>query len=72
MASSASPDRGNGNDLICHRLNSLDERVGRLEESVSGLGITAARLDTKMNIVLGILGAIGSGATFLLIRLLAS
>lgn len=84
--SSASPERGKGNILIFHRLTGMHERIGRVEVRVSGLEkavgaldqtianlkIAVGKIDTKMNIVLGTLGAIGSGASFLLIRLLAS
>ena len=77
MASSASPNRGNGNVLILHRLTGMDERIGRvvgrvssLEDAVRNLKVAVGKIDTKMNILLGILGAIGSGASFLFIRLL--
>ena len=52
------------------RLDKLDERVDRLEMAVGQMAVAVARLDTKMNIILGILGAAGAGASFLLVRLL--
>ena len=57
-------------DSMDQRLDRVDGRLDRVEATLGGLCVSAGKTDTKINIVLGMLGAIGSGASFLLIRLL--
>ena len=57
-------------DGMDKRLDGMDKRLDRVETTLGGLSVSVGKTDTKINIVLGILGAIGSGASFLLIRLL--
>ena len=63
--------------LIVHRLNATEQRLDnmgerpdQLEATLGGLRVSVGKIDTRINVVLGIHGAIGSGASFLLIRLL--
>ncbi len=79
MPSPAMPDGASESSLIVHRLNAMDQRIERMDErldrvetTLGGLCVSVGKTDTKINIVLGILGAIGSGASFLLVRLLMS
>ena len=48
----------------------MDRRLDSLDSKVDTQAILLARLDTKMNIIMGIFGVAGAGASFLLIRLL--
>ena len=52
------------------RLDGMDTRLDGIDKRLHEKSVVLARLDTKMNIVMGILGAAGAGACFLLIRLL--
>ena len=77
MASTATPDGASESSLIVHRLNAMEQRLDSMDEqqdqfgaTLGGLSVSVGKIDTKINVVLGILGAIGSGASFLLIRLL--
>ena len=54
-------------DAIDRRLDAMEQRLDALDSKVDTQAILLARLDTKMNIIMGMLGA---GASFLLIRLL--
>ena len=55
-------------DAIDRRLDAMDQRLDALDSKVDTQTILLARLDTKMNITMGMLGV--AGASFLLIRLL--
>ena len=57
-------------DAIDQRLDAIDQRLDALDSKVDAQAILLARLDTKMNIIMGMLGVAGAGASFLLIRLL--
>ena len=57
-------------DAIDRRLDAMDQRLDALHSKIDTQAILLARLDTKMNIIMGMLGAAGAGASFLLIRLL--
>ena len=57
-------------DVIDRRFDAIDQRVDALYSKGDAQAILLARLDTKMNIIMGILGMAGAGASFLLIRLL--
>ena len=57
-------------DAIDRRLDAMDQRLDALDSKVDTQAILLARLDTKMNITMGILGVAAAGASFLLIRLL--
>ena len=84
MESTSIRGSANRQDLITHRLDAtvqrldaVDERLLEMNEQLHKLGskfdehsIVLAKLDTKMNIVLGILGTAGVGASVLLVRLL--
>ena len=55
-------------DAIDRRLDAMEQRLDALDSKVDTQAILLARLDTKMNIIMGMLGV--AGASFLLIRLL--
>ena len=57
-------------DAMEQRLDAMEQRLDALDSKVDTQAILLARLDTKMNIIMGILGVAGAGASFLLIRLL--
>ncbi len=57
-------------DAIDRRLDAIDQRLDALDSKVDTQAILLARLDTKMNIIMGMLGVAAAGASFLLIRLL--
>ena len=57
-------------DAMEQRLDAMEQRLDALDSKVDTQAILLARLDTKMNIIMGILGAAGAGASFLLLRLL--
>ena len=57
-------------DAIDRRLDAIDQRLDALDSKVDTQAILLARLDTKMNITMGMLGVAAAGASFLLIRLL--
>ncbi|MCY4477054.1 MAG: hypothetical protein OXC70_03570 [Gammaproteobacteria bacterium] len=52
------------------RLNGIDGRLDRFEVTLGALSVSVGKIETRINIVLGFLGVIGSGMSFLLIRLL--
>ena len=77
MGSSALPDSAKEHslidqrfDAIDRRLDAMDQRLDALDSKVDTQAILLARLDTKMNIIMGMLGVAGAGASFLLLRLL--
>ena len=84
MGSSVIPGSANEHSLMDQRLDTMDQRLdaidqrlaqmtGRLDQldaKVDGNAILLAKLDTKMNIVMGMLGAAGASAFFLLVRML--
>ena len=77
MGSSAIPDSAKEHSLTDHRfdaidrrLDAIDQRLDALDSRVDTQAILLARLDTKMNIIMGMLGVAAAGASFLLIRLL--
>ena len=77
MGSSAIPDSAKEHSLTDHRLDAIDRRFDAIDQRFDALdskidtqAILLARLDTKMNIIMGMLGVAGAGASFLLIRLL--
>ena len=55
-------------DAIDRRFDAMDRRLDAIDSKVDTQTILLARLDTKMNITMGMLGV--AGASFLLIRLL--
>ena len=55
-------------DAIDQRFDAIDQRLDAIESKIDTQAILLARLDTKMNIIMGMLGV--AGASFLLIRLL--
>ena len=55
-------------DAMEQRLDAMEQRLDALDSKVDTQAILLARLDTKMNIIMGILGV--AAASFLLIRLL--
>ena len=57
-------------DAIDRRLDAMEQRLDALDSKVDTQAILLARLDTKMNITMGMLGVAGAGASFLLLRLL--
>ena len=57
-------------DAIDQRFDAIDQRLDAIDSKVDAQAILLARLDTKMNIIMGMLGVAGAGASFLLIRLL--
>ena len=81
MGSSAIPDSAKEHSLTDQRLDAIDQRFDaidqrldaidrRLDSKVDTQAILLARLDTKMNIIMGMLGVAAAGAFFLLLRLL--
>ena len=57
-------------DAIDRRLDAMEQRLDALDSKVDTQAILLAKLDTKMNITMGMLGVAGAGASFLLLRLL--
>ena len=57
-------------EAINRHLDAMEQRLDALDSKVDTQAILLARLDTKMNITMGMLGVAGAGAFFLLLRLL--
>ena len=70
MGSSAIPGSAKEHSLTDQRFDAIDQRLDAIDSKVDTQAILLARLDTKMNITMGMLGVAAAGASFLLIRLL--